>query len=227
MSGLMQMSLLVTSEAPLPLPPPSEQNDSPSLPSIYIQNALLSLVPIPPMQNDSFSRPQVTEWHSELPGQSGMFLKIQERKSRRNLNPASERSGILFASECVPETVNDAPQYAICAQTILETVTSDELNSRFIIATNRQETLAFIAANDLLSVLLESEKHINDAFGESSLKTLAIVEDDEGYRTLFCFVVFPGTLVQAQEALRSFDRDWWLKSARRFGSRLNFDFELV
>lgn len=102
-----------------------------------------------------------------------------------------------------------------------------ELDSRFIIKTNRHETLRFIAVNGLGTVLLQSEEHIRAAFGESSLRTLAIVEDDEGYRTLFCLVMFDGRLDAARIALKSFDNNWWLQQANRFASKLNFDFELV
>ena len=146
--------------------------------------------PISFMQDDSFSRPQVTANDSEHPEALGLFLgRSQETYSR--------------------------------------TSTADELNSRFVITTNRRETFKFIETNDLLPILLKSEKYVSDAFGQASLKTLAIVQDDEGYRTLFCLVVFGGTLAEAQEALRSFDRDWWLRNSRKFGSKLNFDFELV
>jgi len=173
---------------------------------------------IAPSQNDSLSKVQVTEQPSEWSRQFGVFLGTPEGKIRKNPDAPSKQFGRFFVPDdfFVPDT-----------QITLETVTANELDSRFIITTNRQETLTFIEANDLLHVLLRSEKHINDAFGESSLKTLTIVEDDEGYRTLFCLIVFSGTLAQAQEALGSFDRNWWLKNARKFGSKLNFDFELV
>ena len=104
---------------------------------------------------------------------------------------------------------------------------NSDLDSKFVIKTNRQDTLRFIAVNGLGTPLLQSEEHIKTAFGESSLKTLALVEDDEGYRTLFCLVVFPGSLDRARQALKSFDNNWWLQRARRFGAKLNFDFELI
>jgi hypothetical protein len=103
---------------------------------------------------------------------------------------------------------------------------ADALTSRFVIV-NRRATRKFIQSQNLSDVLLQSEKHIDAAFGQSSVKTLTIVEDDEGHQTLFCLVAFPATLAEGQAALRSFDRNWWLNCARRFGSKLNFDFELV
>lgn len=103
---------------------------------------------------------------------------------------------------------------------------ADVLTSRFVVV-NRRATRKFIQDENLLDVLLQSEKHIGAAFGESSVKTLTIVEDDEGHRTLFCLVAFLGTLEEAQASLRTFDRNWWLNRAHKFGSKLNFDFELV
>jgi hypothetical protein len=113
-----------------------------------------------------------------------------------------------------------------CLQEIPAYSGADVLSSNFIIV-NRRATRKFIDAEKLLDVLLQSEKHIDAAFGKTSVKTLAIVEDDEGQRTLFCLVAFSGTLPEAQASLRSFDQNWWLNNARRFGSKLNFDFELV
>jgi hypothetical protein len=107
------------------------------------------------------------------------------------------------------------------------TSTVHELNAGFVVRTNRRELLDFVDANGLTHVLLQSEKHLEAAFGKSAVKTLNIIEDEEHYKTLFCYVTFPGTLADAQMALHSFDRDWWLRNSRRFGSKLNFDFELV
>src|SRR5215469_13596427 len=176
MSGLMAMSPFVANEPPPPSIAPL-QNDSPSvLPISGMQNDLLSVVPISHMQNDRLQA-QVTEQCSERSGQFGVFLGILEGKSRKNPETPSEQFCGFFARQEL---------------FVSEIVTA--LDSRFIIATNRQEILRFVEANDLVHVLLQSEKHLKTAFGESSLKTLAIVEDDEGYRTLFCIVIFPGTL---------------------------------
>jgi len=112
-------------------------------------------------------------------------------------------------------------------QEIQSSSNADDLNSRFVIKTNRHETLRFVAVNGLGTVLLQSEEHIRAAFGESALKTLAIVEDDEGYRTLFCLVLFAGSLDDARTALKSFDTRWWLQQPNQLAAKLNFDFELV
>jgi hypothetical protein len=154
---------------------------------------LISQEPPPPprgfMQDDSFSRKQVTASQGEQPlDLFGAFIKPQEVRLSSSV---------------------------------------DELNSRFVMQTNRHEIFRFIAVNGLAGVLLQSEEHIRAAFGESSLKTLAIFEDDEGYRTLFCLVTFGGSLDDARTRLKSFDNGWWLQQANRFAAKLNFDFELV
>jgi hypothetical protein len=89
------------------------------------------------------------------------------------------------------------------------------------------KVLGFIQRNQLADVLIDAVEPIKKAFGESLTRRLTLAEDDEGSRTLFCLVKFPGSLEQAQQALRSFDRNWWLENARDFGSKLNFDFELA
>ena len=213
--SLMDTSFLVARKPP---PPPIEaswQKDSPSLPPITVsQTSLLCLADDPsPMQNLSLSVAQVADQHSEQMGQkSGLFLGTQQLKSPNIHDFSTEQFGTLLGVQ------NDY---------FRETSPADELNSRFIVTTNHRETLRFIEANDLTHVLLDSVKHVNAAFGESSLKTLALVEDDEGFQSLFCLVIFPGTLQDARTALKSFDNAWWLQHARQFGSKLNFDFELA
>jgi hypothetical protein len=100
-----------------------------------------------------------------------------------------------------------------------------ELNAQFVMADAR-ETSKFILDNGLGLILLESRMHIEAKFGEA-VKTLKVVEDDEGHQTLFCLLVYRGPLQDAKQALASFDRDWWLNRAGEFSDRLNFDFELA
>jgi len=103
----------------------------------------------------------------------------------------------------------------------------EKLSSEFVVTTDRDEMNSFVVSNRLLHVLLDAVPHVVAAFGESSVKTLGIVQDDEGERTLYCLVAFPGTLDEAQRSLDFFDHSWWLNHARAFGLKLNFDFELV
>lgn len=91
----------------------------------------------------------------------------------------------------------------------------------------REIVTKFIEDNQLVGILQEAKEPINRAFGTSTVKTLTVVEDDEGFRTLFCLVMIPGDLEPARQALRIFDQSWWLHRARKFSGKLNFDFELV
>ena len=102
----------------------------------------------------------------------------------------------------------------------------ERLRSAYVIS-NDVKVGSFIEQNHLTDVLLQAIEPIKKAFGEPRSRKLAVLEDDEGSRTLFCLVAFSGSLDEAKKALDSFDRDWWLRNAGKFGSRLNFDFELV
>jgi len=102
----------------------------------------------------------------------------------------------------------------------------ERLRSAYVIS-NVAKVGSFIEENQLTDVLVQAIEPIKKAFGESRSRKLAVLEDDEGSRALFCLVAFPGSLNEAQKALDSFDRDWWLRNAGEFGSKLNFDFELV
>jgi hypothetical protein len=86
---------------------------------------------------------------------------------------------------------------------------------------------AYIRENRLADILIQAINQIDTKFGTGLTKELTLVEDDEGSRTLFCFVAFPGSLSLAQQALDLFDRDWWIRNVSAFGTKLNFDFELV
>lgn len=100
-----------------------------------------------------------------------------------------------------------------------------DLNAQFVM-TDAGEISKFILDKGLAFILLESKAHIEAAFGEA-VKTLKVVEDDEGHQTLFCLMVYSGHSQDAKQALSTFDHDWWLNRAGEFSDRLNFDFELV
>jgi len=85
----------------------------------------------------------------------------------------------------------------------------------------------YIKSNQLTDILIRAVDPIEKKFGADLTRTLTLVEDDEGSFMLFCLVNFPGSLKDAQKALGSFDREWWLCHAAEFGSKLNFDFELI
>lgn len=92
---------------------------------------------------------------------------------------------------------------------------------------NRLDVAAFIQENRLRGLLLQARNPLHAAFGEGAVKTLTLVTDDEGFKTLFCLVMVQGDMVEARRALRSFDQQWWLARSELASGKLNFDFELV
>jgi hypothetical protein len=92
---------------------------------------------------------------------------------------------------------------------------------------DRSAVVAFIKRNQLLGLLLEAREPLASAFGEATVKKLTLVEDDEGFTTLFCLILIPGSLHEAKEALDLFDESWWLAHSHEGSGRLNFDFELI
>jgi hypothetical protein len=109
---------------------------------------------------------------------------------------------------------------------IRPTKPSPDLGSAYKIDDSTKAGL-FIEKHRLREILVKAIEPLNKAFGESPIKTLAVVEDEEGSRTLVCLVAFPGSGTEARNALNAFDRNWWLMNAREFVGKLNFDFELV
>jgi len=92
---------------------------------------------------------------------------------------------------------------------------------------NRREVAHFVEENQLGGLLKQARDPINKAFGEEAVKTLTVVEDDEGFRTLFCLVMIPGDMQEARNALKAFDEEWWLQHSPKVAGKLNFDFELI
>jgi hypothetical protein len=92
---------------------------------------------------------------------------------------------------------------------------------------DRSAIRTFIERNRLLEPLLEARGPLTSALGEAAVKKLTLVEDDEGFVTLFCFVLLPSGLKEARQALNSFDESWWLARSHEAGGKLNFDFELI
>ncbi len=92
---------------------------------------------------------------------------------------------------------------------------------------NRREVAQFVEENQLGGLLKQARDPINKAFGRKAVKTLTVVEDDEGFRTLFCLVMIPGDMQEARNALKAFDEEWWLQHSPKVGGKLNFDFELI
>jgi hypothetical protein len=98
---------------------------------------------------------------------------------------------------------------------------------RAYVLEDRSAIPTFVKRNRLLELLLEAEEPLTAAFGEATTKKLTLVEDDDGFVTLFCLILFPGDLDEARRALNSFDESWWLARTHEARGKLNFDFELI
>jgi len=98
---------------------------------------------------------------------------------------------------------------------------------RVYVFVDRSGVAAFIERNRIRELLLEAREPLNAAFGEGAVKKLTLVEDDEGFTTLFCLILVPGDMVAARLVLKSFDEHWWLARSGQAGGKLNFDFELI
>ncbi|MGA1999015.1 MAG: hypothetical protein ABSG52_03395 [Terriglobales bacterium] len=110
---------------------------------------------------------------------------------------------------------------------VLPEVVITGLQATYVIE-NRRSVAEFIAENRALrKLLLEAPDAIDREFGRDSVKTLTVLEDDEGSRQLFCLIMVPGEMDEARRALRSFDLHWWLDRSSHVPGKLNFDFELV
>lgn len=91
----------------------------------------------------------------------------------------------------------------------------------------RTAVAAFIERNRVRGLLLQARDPLITAFGEATVKRLSLIEDDEGFDTLFCLIAVSGDIHEARRALRSFDQRWWLARSGQAAGKLNFDFELV
>lgn len=102
----------------------------------------------------------------------------------------------------------------------------DELEWAYVF-NNRSAVSAFVQRNRIREFLLEAREPLNAAFGEAAVKSLTLVEDDEGFTTMFCLILFAGDILTAKLALQAFDEGWWLVRSAQVGGKLNFDFELI
>jgi hypothetical protein len=92
---------------------------------------------------------------------------------------------------------------------------------------DRPTVLRFIAEHRLHGMLLQAQKPLDEAFTGKTVKKLSLVQDEEGFETLFCLVMISGEMQPARRALRNFDQQWWLTHAKQVLGKLNFDFELI
>lgn len=144
-----------------------------------------------------------------------LFPFLEEREQIDEVStPSAASSGPLYFPWNAPhqETGQDSELSAVEQTYVLE---------------DRSAIAAFIKRNRLLDLLLEAREPLISAFGESPVKKLTLVEDDEGFTSLFCLVLIPGSLDEAKRALDSFDDGWWLAQSHEAAGKLNFDVELI
>jgi hypothetical protein len=120
------------------------------------------------------------------------------------------------------------PRWRICSrERDISDSPTQELEQNYVIV-DHEAIDAFLQSNrSAISILREAPSALSVVFGPKAKKVLRVVEDDEGSRTLFCFVVFDGHLTEAMRALKAFDENWWLDRCAQVAGKLNFDFELV
>jgi hypothetical protein len=92
---------------------------------------------------------------------------------------------------------------------------------------NREEVTRFIQEHHLQNLLVQAKEHLKERFGATSIKTLSLICDDEGFESLFCVISAAGSLQENLNALRAFDRNWWLSQVHNAAGRLNFDFQIL
>ncbi len=178
---------------------------------------LLSHLPVHIWQpEDWFDQPTARKPPCSVPAARQMFLE----RSASSV-PATHTARSLDVERLLNVNILDTAMVAATA-----TAAARDLDQIYVFE-NRPEVTAFIEAHRLHGLLRQASTPLRRNFGEESLKTLLIVADDEGFETLFCVVVTSGDLRHNRQALRDFDREWWLSHARQAAGRLNFDFKLI
>lgn len=79
----------------------------------------------------------------------------------------------------------------------------------------------------LFTLLVEAMRPLQKAFGEKRLLHIRVQYSDDD-SLLKVAVQLPANFGndQAEQALRSFDKEWWLKNCHRSGGSLVFDYEI-
>jgi hypothetical protein len=98
---------------------------------------------------------------------------------------------------------------------------------RAYIIEHHSSVAAFILRHRLHGLLLDAIAPLNRTFGESAIKVLTLVRDDEGSENLYCLIMTPGDLAAARQHLRTFDEEWWIEHSVISAGKLNFDIELI
>jgi hypothetical protein len=100
------------------------------------------------------------------------------------------------------------------------------LNQVYVID-GHAEVNSFVRRYRLRQMLEEAVEPLKAAFGQTAIRVLKLVTDEEGSQTLYCLVMVPDSLENARHSLDSFDRQWWLERCGPVAGKLNFDYELI
>jgi hypothetical protein len=104
---------------------------------------------------------------------------------------------------------------------------TNDLESLYVID-NHAAVDAFLQQHrSVTTLLLAAPEALNTALGESSIRVLKLLCDDDGGKSLFCYIMIASDLPTAMRALQAFDEDWWLARCAQVAGRLNFDVELI
>jgi hypothetical protein len=159
--------------------------------------------------------PTTLPW--SIGGERGAILAAIEALIRRPIDyqGSPKHDGGITQATVGPSKPTTAPSGALSA---LEEVYVFE---------ERARVGGFVQRNRLRNLLLEARDPLIATFGETAVRKLSVVEDDEGSETLFCSIGVSGSLDEARRALTSFDQGWWLDRCANVSRKLNFDFELI
>src|SRR5882724_769884 len=90
----------------------------------------------------------------------------------------------------------------------------------FYVIEDRSAVAYLIQENHLDALLLQALGPLESAFGDA-IRSLSVVCDEDGFETLFCFVITPLPLQDARAALEAFDETWWLTRCGQASGKLN------
>lgn len=105
----------------------------------------------------------------------------------------------------------------------------DIVDALYVIENAEEERVEeFLADNrDIARLLASLSIAIDRIFGLACVKTLRVLQDEEGTETLLCSIATQNNLAGARQQLRVFDQEWWLAKVPALIGRLTIDFDLL
>ena len=175
---------------------------------LQVSRFVLSQLIVVDLALQGFEEPRTIFYqHSAAPAPDEQFRVVEHSRQQEGL--ARHNLSETLNQEAQPDPVSKA------------------LEQIYVLG-DRRQILAFIKQYRVIEdLLLQAKEPLNIAFGQESVKKLKLLEDDEGFVTLFCLILVPGGLHEARQGLGSFDESWWLARSGKVGGKLNFDFELI